>query len=531
MANTSILAAFERMWQHVVIALNGKSDLNHNHDDKYYTESEIDIKFSDINNTYETKDDAEDRLKDAKDYSDIKLMAEVSARESGDTNVLRDAKAYTDTQIAAIPTPDVSGQINGHNVDTTAHNDIRDLISGLTTRLNALANSTDKDLDQMAEIVDYIKSNKSLIDSITTSKVSASDIVNNLTTNVTNKPLSAAQGVAIKALIDALEDVVDGKADEEHSHAIADVTNLQSSLDAKVPTSRKVNGKALSADITLSASDVSAYSKTEVDNKLSGKADSSHGNHVPATQTASNKTFLRNDNTWATVTPANIGAAASSHNHTVSNITDLTATATELNYMDGVTSNVQTQLDGKADSSHGTHVTWSTTSPKANGTATVGSETKVARGDHIHPTDTTRAAASDLTSHTGNTTVHITSTERTNWGAAYTHSTSTHARTDATKVEASSTNGKIKINGTETTVYTHPTGTNPHSTTKSDVGLGNVENKSSATIRGELTKSNVTTALGYTPYTQAEVNNLLADVLIIDSFDSSTGTLNTKSFS
>jgi len=35
--------------------------------------------------------------------------------------------------------------------------------------------------------------------------------------------------------------------------------------------------------------------------------------------------------------------------------------------------------------------------------------------------------------------------------------------------------------------------------TKDNIGLGNVENKSSATIRGELTKSNVTTALGYTP--------------------------------
>ena len=34
----------------------------------------------------------------------------------------------------------------------------------------------------------------------------------------------------------------------------------------------------------------------------------------------------------------------------------------------------------------------------------------------------------------------------------------------------------------------------------SDVGLGNVENKSSTTIRGELTSGNVTTALGFTPY-------------------------------
>lgn len=60
---------------------------------------------------------------------------------------------------------------------------------------------------------------------------------------------------------------------------------------------------------------------------------------------------------------------------------------------------------------------------------------------------------------------------------AYDHSQSTHARTDATKTEASSTNGNIKINGTETTVYTHPgSGTNPHGTTKSDVGLGNVGN-------------------------------------------------------
>lgn len=73
------------------------------------------------------------------------------------------------------------------------------------------------------------------------------------------------------------------------------VATLNSAISGKVPTSRTVNGKALSADITLSASDV-------------GAAAASHGNHVPATQTASNKVFLRNDNTWATVTPGNIGA-------------------------------------------------------------------------------------------------------------------------------------------------------------------------------------------------------------------------------
>lgn len=38
--------------------------------------------------------------------------------------------------------------------------------------------------------------------------------------------------------------------------------------------------------------------------------------------------------------------------------------------------------------------------------------------------------------------------------------------------------------------------------TKANIGLGNVEDKSSATIRGEITATNVTTALGYIPLNQ-----------------------------
>lgn len=69
---------------------------------------------------------------------------------------------------------------------------------------------------------------------------------------------------------------------------------VYSELSGKVPTSRTVNGKALSANITLSASDVGAaasshshndlyYTESEIDSKvstlnssISGKADSSH---------------------------------------------------------------------------------------------------------------------------------------------------------------------------------------------------------------------------------------------------------------
>jgi len=46
--------------------------------------------------------------------------------------------------------------------------------------------------------------------------------------------------------------------------------------------------------------------------------------------------------------------------------------------------------------------------------------------------------------------------------------------------------------------------TNPHGVTKAQVGLGNVEDKSSATIRSEITSANVTSALGYTPVNPAE---------------------------
>ena len=43
----------------------------------------------------------------------------------------------------------------------------------------------------------------------------------------------------------------------------------------------------------------------------------------------------------------------------------------------------------------------STTTPKMDGTAAVGTELAFARGDHIHPTDTSRASASDLSALDG----------------------------------------------------------------------------------------------------------------------------------
>ena len=106
--------------------------------------------------------------------------------------------------VGADSTGTASSAVSGHNVSTDAHNDIRLELQKINAKLTAFFNSDDQTLDELSEIVEYITSNKSLIDAITTSKVSVLDIVNDLVTNVPAKPLSAAQGVVLKGLIDNL---------------------------------------------------------------------------------------------------------------------------------------------------------------------------------------------------------------------------------------------------------------------------------------------------------------------------------------
>lgn len=108
------------------------------------------------------------------------------------------------SDVQADPEGTATTAVSTHNTNTEAHNDLRIELTRLKDIVNDLLDSEDPDLDELHEIVAYIKSNKTLIDAITTSKVNVSDIINNVTTNVTNKPLSAAQGVVLKGLIDGL---------------------------------------------------------------------------------------------------------------------------------------------------------------------------------------------------------------------------------------------------------------------------------------------------------------------------------------
>lgn len=110
----------------------------------------------------------------------------------------------TAAQVGADPAGTAAAAVSAHNTSTDSHGDLRLALKAINDRLTAFFDSDNQTLDELSEIVAYITSNKSLIDSITTSKVSVTDVVNNLTSNVSNKPLSAAQGVVLKGLIDAV---------------------------------------------------------------------------------------------------------------------------------------------------------------------------------------------------------------------------------------------------------------------------------------------------------------------------------------
>ena len=362
------------------------------------------------------------------------------------------------------------------------------------------------------------------------------------------------------------------------------------------------SGKILETNLDNHLTDEDAHGyNTKINNEIvraKNAENSLSTNKLDKTTVATSSTLgLVKSGTDITVDASgNVSVNDNSHKHTVSNISDLTATATELNvldgitattqelnYVDGVRSNIQTQLNSKSANGHTHDDRYYTETEIDNKVADINSSITSHTGNTSNPHSVTKAQVglgnvenkssatirgeltkSNITTALGYTPLNQTlkgaasglaeldsngkvpssqlpsfvddvvegylsggkfykesahtteisgetgkiyidlSTEKTyRWSGsafvvisetlalgetsstayrgdrgkiAYDHSQSTHARTDATKVEASTTNGNIKINGTETTVYTHPSGTNPHGTTKSDVGLGNVGN-------------------------------------------------------
>lgn len=179
-----------------------------------------------------------------------------------------------------------------------------------------------------------------------------------------------------------------------------------------------------------------ASANAYTDEKLKGKSDTNHTHNYAGSSTAGgaatsankvNKTLTVKLNSGTTegtnmftfdgstaksvnITPSSIGASASGHTHDYASSTHTHDYApsnhSHSNYATttGVTQEIASAIGeitpesiGAAVSSHGTHVSYGTSAPVMDGTASVGSASTVARSDHKHPTDTSRASASDLT--------------------------------------------------------------------------------------------------------------------------------------
>ena len=234
--------------------------------------------------------------------------------------------------------------------------------------------------------------------------------------------------------------------DDSHNHVISNVDGLQSALDSKAASGHNHDGVY--------------YTETEIDTLLEGKANSSH-------------------------------------THTISNIT-----------------NLQSTLDGKANASHGTHVSYSTTAPVMDGTASVGTASTVARSDHKHPTDTSRAAQTSLDSHTSNKSnphgVTLAQLGVTATAAELNILDGVTATTDEINyVDGVTSNIQTQLNAKASSSHTHSTAT------ASASGLMSASDKSkldgiasganaytlptaSSTLGGVKTTSTVTSNSGYT---------------------------------
>ena len=172
----------------------------------------------------------------------VKLSAsDVGARPSDWTPTAQEVGALPSTytppnqtaeQVGADPKGTAATAVSQHNTADDAHGDIRLALQAINERLTAFFDSDDQTLDELSEIVAYITSNKSLIDAITTSKVSVLDIVNNLTTNVANKPLSAAQGAVLKGLIDAVSSSLSGYQPKGEYALKSEIPDISGKLDA-----------------------------------------------------------------------------------------------------------------------------------------------------------------------------------------------------------------------------------------------------------------------------------------------------------
>ena len=177
--------------------------------------------------------------------------------------------------------------------------------------------------------------------------------------------------------LDALGEIVSGKAASSHTHTISNITNLQATLDNKSAKSHTHTVSNIT-DLTATVTELNYMDgvTSNVQTQLDGKAASSH-NHAASNITSGTLSSDR----LPTVPISKGGTGATTAAAVLTNL-GITATATELNYVDGVTSSIQTQLNNKSASGH-THNYAGSSS--AGGAATSANKLNTNAGDSNTP--------------------------------------------------------------------------------------------------------------------------------------------------
>ncbi len=135
---------------------------------------------------------------------------------------------------------------NETNRAIMAESSINESISELIVRLNTLADGDDTTLDQLSEIVTYIKNNKSLIDNITTAKVDKIAGKGLSTNDYTNAEKEKLGGVAPGAEVNVQSDwnVTDANSD-------AFIKNKPASMPANGGSANYLNAQNIAENTNL----------------------------------------------------------------------------------------------------------------------------------------------------------------------------------------------------------------------------------------------------------------------------------------
>ena len=431
----------------IATKLAGKSDTGHSHNDLYYTESEINTKLSGKSDTSHTHSAYVNQNAFSNVIVGSTTVAADSATDSltlAGSNVTITPDATNDKITIGITKTNVTDAL-GYTPPTTntTYNNATTSAAGLMSttdksKLDGIASGAEVNQNAFAKVVvgtttieaDAKSDTLTLTagSNVTLSPSASGDSITIAATDTTySDATTSAAGLMTAAMVTKLNGIATGA--NKYSHPTT-------SGNKHIPSGGS-SGQILrwSADGTAAwgADNNTTYTAGAGIDVSSSNVISNSGVRSISTGTSNGTISVNTNGTSANVSVKGLGSAA----YTASTAYDAAGTgaaqaasalASAKSYADGI----------KNDLLNGAGTAYDTL--KELGDLIDDNKDAISA---LETVASSKANASDLTTHTGNSTIHVTSTNKTNWTAAYTHSTSTHAPTNAEKNQNAFSNVKV----------------------------------------------------------------------------------------